>query len=288
MNNIYIFVILMLLFGVISCGTSGKSAGNIDKKSGLRIITVGGSVTETAYALGADEEIIGTDTSSIFPEKATKLPQVGYQRQLSAEGILSLKPTLVLTTSLAGIPTTLEQVENAGVKIEVVENQNSVEGTKSQIRQIAKVLNREEKGEILIKNLENDLADAKQCVEQLKVKPKILFIHARGGAVINVGGKKTAGDELIKLAGAENVINEFEDYKPLTAETIVSLKPDYILMPERSLESIGGIDGLQKLPGITDTPAGKNGKIITLNDLLLLGFTPRLGKSVKDLCGKLR
>ena len=163
---------------------------------------------------------------------------------------MSLKPTLVLATSLAGIPTAIEQIKNAGVDIKTIPNQSSVEGTKSQIEQIAKALNKEEKGKELIKILENDLSNAQKCADSIKNKPKVLFIHARGAAVINVGGAKTAGDEMIKLAGGQNVITEFDQYKPLTAETIVSVQPEFILIPERSLQSIGGKNGLMKLPGI--------------------------------------
>ncbi len=268
-----------------SDNSANVSAGSEDEK---RIVTVGGSVTETAYALGVEKEIVGTDTSSIYPEKATKLPQVGYQRQLSSEGVLSLKPTLVLASSLTGIPTAVEQIKNAGVKWETIPQKNSVEGTKNQIKQIAKALSKEEKGEELLKTLENDLNEAKKCSESFETKPKVLFIHARGAAVVNVGGAKTAGDEMIRLAGGENVITEFEQYKPLTAETIVSVSPEYILIPERSLQSIGGKDGLLKMPGITQTLAGKNEKIVSMDDLMLLGFTPRLGKAVKELCGKLQ
>jgi iron complex transport system substrate-binding protein len=280
-----LFFTLLLLNG---CGGGNESVEATINTDQPRIVTVGGSVTETAYALGADTEIVGTDTSSIYPEQATKLPQVGYQRQLSSEGVLSLKPTHVLATSLAGIPTAIEQIRNAGVKFETIPNDNSVEGTKAQIRQIGKALNRDRQSEELIARLEKDLAEAKTCVDALERKPKVLFIHARGAAVVNVGGAGTAGDEMIKLAGGENVITEFADYKPLTAETIVSVAPEVILIPERSLASIGGKEGLLKMPGISATPAGKNGRIIAMDDLLLLGFTPRLGKALNELCGKLR
>ncbi len=282
-----VLVIILAIFVCIFASCSANTEETADKGQ-KKVVTVGGSVTETAYALGAENEIVGTDTSSIYPKKATKLPQVGYQRQLSPEGVLSLKPNLVLTTSLAGNPTALEQIENAGVILEKVSNDNSVDGAKNQIRQIAQVLDRVERGEELVKTLESDLAKAKECVEARASKPKVLFIHARGAAVVNVAGIKTAGDEMIKLAGGLNVISEFEDYKPMTAETIVSTAPDFILMPERSLASIGGKEGLLKMPGISETPAGKTGRIITMDDLLLLGFSPRLGIAVNELCGKLR
>ncbi|MCB1025347.1 MAG: hemin ABC transporter substrate-binding protein [Acidobacteria bacterium] len=279
-----IFILVILPASCVSGSGVRSDAG------GRRIVTVGGSVTETAYALGADDEIIGTDTSSVFPEKATKLPQVGYQRRLSPEGVLSLKPTMLLTTSLAGTPTALNQIESAGVKVEKVANDNSVEGAKVQIRQIARVLDRVDKGDELIQRLDADLRKARECVDSLAAKPKpnVLFIHARGASVVNVAGLNTAGDEMIKLSGGVNVISEFEGYKPMTAETIVSVAPDLIVLPERSLASIGGKDGLLKMPGIAETPAGKTGRIVTIDDLLLLGFGPRLGIAINELCRKMR
>lgn len=274
-------VLLIFSFG---CGGETRNYGDPNE---VRLITIGGSVTETAFALGAGKNIVGTDTSSIFPEQAVKLPQVGYQRQLSAEGVLSLRPTLILATEEAGTPAAIRQIENAGVKVIKVPNDNSAEGARAQIRLIAETLDRTGAGEELVGALENDLKEANRCRETIGRRPKVLFIHARGGAMVNVAGTKTAGDEMIKLAGGENVITQFEGYKPLTAETIVSVQPDLILMPEKSLESIGGDEGLLKISGIGETPAGKNRRIITLDDLMLLGFGPRLGQAVKSLCEKL-
>ena len=115
-----------------------------------------------------------------------------------------------------------------------------------------------------------------------------MFIYARGSGTANVSGTKTPAAAMIELAGGENAISEYEGFKPLTSEGLINAAPDIILMPERGLQSIGGKGGLMKLAGIAETPAGKNGKIITMEDLMLLGFTPRVGKAVNELCQKLR
>lgn len=285
LGGIFLTIICVLFFSGCTAQPTTNTANNPNE---MRVVSVGGAVTETVFALGQEAKLVGTDTSSLFPESATRLPQVGYQRTLSAEGVLSLKPTLVLAMADTGPPTAIEQIESAGVKIVRVNGENTVEGAKTKIREIAEALNVESKGEELIKKLDADLSAARTCAESLTTKPKVLFIYARGAGAANVSGTKTSADAMINLAGGQNAVTEFENFKPLTPESLVAAQPDFILLPTRGLDSIGGIEGLLKLPGINETPAGKNRKIITVDDLVLLGFSPRLGEGVKELCGKLR
>lgn len=264
-------------------GTAPETTGN----NPGRIVSVGGAITETVYALGGGNSLVGTDTSSIFPEAATKLPQVGYQRQLSAEGVLSLKPSLVMVLPEAGPPAAIQQIENAGIKVLRINNESTVEGTKAKIRQIAEVLNRREKAEEIIKNLENEITTAEKAAAAKPTRPRVVFIYSRGNGSAQVGGTGTPADAMIKMAGGTNAVTEFSDYKPLTPEALVAAAPDVILLPERGLAAIGGIDAVLNLPGVSETPAGKNKKIVAIDDMLLLGFTPRLGQGVKELCEKI-
>lgn len=287
-NSVGGTILIVVCFMFLAGCTAQPEASSANNPNELRVVSVGGAVTETIFALGQEAKIVSTDTSSVFPEAATKLPQVGYQRTLSAEGVLSLKPHLVLATAEVGPPTAIEQIESAGVKFVKVNGKNTVEGAKTKIREIATALNVESKGEELIKKLDADLSDAKQCVESLTTKPQVLFIYARGAGAANVAGTKTAADAMITLAGGQNAVTEFENFKPLTPESLVAAQPDFILLPTRGLTALGGIEGLLKLPGIGETPAGKNRRIITVDDLVLLGFSPRLGEGIKELCEKLR
>lgn len=283
------FCKMLMLFICLSFFASCAAKPEAKQTNGeMKIVSVGGGVTETIYALGAENLLVGTDTSSVYPVEATKLPQVGYQRLLSAEGVLSLKPDLVLAVPEAGPPPVLSQIESAGVKLVKVNGENTIEGAKSKIREIAKAVNFQDKGEDLIKKLETDLEKSKQCAANLKTKPKVLFIYSRGSGAPQVGGTKNASDEMIKLAGGENAANDFEGFKPLTPEALVAIQPDVILLPTRGLQSLGGIDAVLKLPGIADTPAGKNRRIIELDDLLLLSFSPRVGEGILQLCEKLQ
>lgn len=279
-------LILMIASFLILSGCSSQPSSDSSEKSAQKIVSVGGAATEIVYALGEGDKVVGTDTSSLYPEAATKLPQVGYQRQLSAEGILSLNPSLVIVLPEAGPPTAIRQIENAGIKVLRVTNESTVEGTKTKIRQIAEALGKKEKGEELIETFENEMAEAEKIVATKSTKPKVVFIYSRGGGTAQVGGSNTPADAMIKMSGGANAV-DFADYKPLTPEALVASQPDVILLPTRGLASLGGIDAVLNLPGIKETPAGKNRRIITIDDMLLLGFTPRLGQGVKELCEKI-
>lgn len=278
-------LILMFASFLILSGCSAQPVSNSAEKT-QRIISVGGAATEIVYALGEGGKMVGTDTSSLYPEAATTLPQIGYQRQLSAEGVLSLNPSLVIVLPEAGPPNAIQQIENAGIKVLRVTNESSIDGTKAKIRQIAEALDKKEKGEEIIKTFENEMAEAEKIVAGKTTKPKVVFIYSRGGGTAQVGGGNTPADAMIKMSGGTNAV-DFSDYKPLTPEALVAAQPDVILMPTRGLASLGGIDAVLNLPGVAQTPAGKNRKIVTIDDMLLLGFTPRLGQGVKELCEKI-
>lgn len=281
-NRIGGAILLAVLF--LSACAKQSAETSSDK---VKIVTVGGAITEIVYALGAGEKLVGTDTSSVFPEAATKLPQVGYQRTISAEGVISMKPSLVLILPEAGPPAAIQQIESAGIKIVRINNESNVDGTKAKIRQIAEAINQKEKGEELIKTLETELSEAEKLAATKTDKPKVVFIYSRGGGAAQVGGKETPADAMIKMAGGTNPITEFSEYKPLTPEALVAAAPDVILLPTRALASFGGIESVLNLPGVRETPAGKNKRIVTVDDTLLLGFTPRLGQGVKELCEKI-
>ncbi len=280
------FAIVLCSAGLLSVGCASTAGSS--SIGDMRIVSVGGATTETIYALGSEASLVGTDTSSVYPEAAAKLPQVGYQRTLSAEGVISLKPTLVIISADAGPPPAIQQIENAGIKIARVNTDNTFEGTKAKIRQIAELLGKKDQGETLVSKLEGEMAEAERVVTSLERKRKVAFIFARGAGSPQVSGTGTPADAMIKLAGGANAITEFELYKPLTAEALVAAQPEVILLPARGLEAMGGVDAVLALPGVADTPAGKNRKIVSVDDVLLLGFSPRLGLAVKELSEKIK
>jgi iron complex transport system substrate-binding protein len=249
-----------------------------------RLITAGGGITEIVYALGMGNRVVGVDSSSVFPDEATHLPQVGYARMLSPEGLLSLRPTKLITSDEAGPESALAQLETSGVCISKLETKYDVDATVQRIEEIAEILGDEEKAKPVVSALRADIEKAHVLVANAKSKPKVLFIYARSGGILNVSGTDTAASAMIELAGGSNAVTGYAGYKPLTAEAAVSVAPDVILVTTRGLAEAGGIAGLLSHPGLALTPAGKNRRVVAMEDLYLLGFGPRLGRAVQDLC----
>ncbi|MDD9946301.1 MAG: hemin ABC transporter substrate-binding protein [Myxococcales bacterium] len=246
-----------------------------------RVIAVGGGVTEIVYALGAADHLVGVDTSSVYPEAATHLPQVGYQRRLSAEGVLALTPTLVVASTDAGPAPAVAQIVSAGVPVLQATADHTIDGAKRRIRTLAQALGRTPAGERLVEALDEELATAVSGRPQ--DAPEVLFIYARGHGTVNVAGRDTAADEMIRLAGAHNAVTAYDGYKPLTSEAAVAAAPDVILLPSRGVESLGGAASVLELPGLSLTPAGKARRVVQMDDLMLLGFGPRTGRAVSEL-----
>lgn len=252
-----------------------------------RIVSAAGAITETIYALGAQNELVAVDVSSVFPAEANALPKIGYARQLSAEGILGMNPSVLFVSEDAGPPEVLKQLADAKVKVVTLSNKHTPEAAAERIIQIGDAIGRKAEAEKLAAKLNEEVAAAKVVADTVTTRPKVMFIYARGGGVMNVSGTGTSADAIIALAGGVNAVKEYENYKPLTAEGAVTAAPDFILVTTRGLEASGGQEGLLKQPGLALTPAGQNGRIVVMDDLYLLGFGPRLGQATKELCEKL-
>ncbi|MYC97175.1 MAG: hemin ABC transporter substrate-binding protein [Caldilineaceae bacterium SB0661_bin_32] len=253
-----------------------------------RIVTLGGTVTEIVFALGSGDNVVAVDSSSSYPAQVSDLPQVGYQRRLSAEGVLALDPSLILATTEAGPSEAIQHLRDTGVDVLLLESDDSVEGVAEKIRGFAKALGREAEGESLVVRLEADLAQARSYVQSAESQPRVLFIYARGAGAVSVSGQGTGAHTMIQLAGGENAIEGFEGYRPLTAEAALAAAPDVILMFTSGLQSLGGQDDLLEVPGIAQTPAAQNGRIVAMDGLFLLNFGPRMGQAVLDLAKQIR
>lgn len=248
-----------------------------------RLITIDGSVTEIVFALGAGDQVVARDDSSLYPLQVNALESVGYVRQLSAEPVLALNPSLIITTTSVGPQEAVDQLTASGVTFLVVPAATTIEEVVANVETIAAALGRESEGAALVARIEGDYAAAQSLQASVTTRPRVMFIYARGAGAISVAGTNTSADAMIKLAGAENAVTDYEGYKPITAEAVVSSAPDVILMMTGGLESIGGVDGLLEQPGIAQTPAGESRRVVAMEDLYLLGFSTRTGTAALDL-----
>jgi iron complex transport system substrate-binding protein len=252
------------------------------------VVIIGGALTEIVYALGAEHRIAGTDTTAIYPPAALATPKVGYQRALSAEGVLSLRPKIVIAASEAGPQAALTQIRQAGVTVDLFPAEHSAEQVLENVGRIAKILAIPKEGAAFQAKMRQALDQMRDFVSGLSGrKPKVLFLLAHG-ATPQVSGVGTAAHAMIELAGGENAVTSYTGYRPLTAEGVVTAAPDVILISEQGIDAQGGVEGLLKRPGLALTPAGQAKRIVKMDALQLLGFGPRLPQTVMQLAKALR
>lgn len=242
-----------------------------------KIVTLSGAITETVAALGKSSEIVGRDVTSTFPADltATDLGHVG--RGMTVEGVMATNPTLVIALEKEAGSEVLTKVKESGIKTEFVPQEYSVEGAKNLIKSVANLIGSTEFQPLLDK-IDSDMAQ----VQPIEKKPKVLFIYSRANMLM-VAGAKTPMEAIINLAGGESAVTEFEEFKPLTPESLIQANPDVILMFDKGVEGLGGLEAVLKVPGVEQTNAGKNKKIISLDGGLLTNFGPRTGEAALEL-----
>ena len=249
-----------------------------------RVVSVGGAVTEIVFGLGLSDRIVAVDSTSRYPDATAAKPKVGYMRQLGAEPILALDPSLVLAVEDAGPPETLDQIREAGVPVILVPDKSSPEGVIEKITLVAEILGEPEKGQAYAMRFRTEMQEASSLVASVISRPRVLFLLTVGsGGAPLAAGRSTSAAGIIELAGGINVVEAFEGYRPLSPEAAVAAAPEVILMTEQSLGALGGEEGLRGIPEIALTPAGQQGRVVALDGLLLLGFGPRTAVAVTEL-----
>lgn len=248
-----------------------------------RIITLSGALTETVDALGFGKSIVAVDVTSIYPAYVAALPKVSKNRTVSAEGLISFKPDLVLAPEGSVSKEIAYQLQSAGINLVNIKQDFSVNGSVAFIKAVAAALQMPAKGEALAKQTLAKVNKALADVKKSNKTPKVLFIYARGTGVMLVAGQNTNIDAIISLAGGKNAAQGFDNFKPYTTESLIEANPDVILMFDFGLSSLGGADAVLKMPGVAQTNAGKNKKIVQMDGELLINFSVRLDQAITGL-----
>ncbi len=267
---------LMLLACLAAAGAHAQNAPR-------RVVCIGGALTEIVYALGAADRLVAVDTTSVFPAAARNLPQVGYQRTLSAEGILAQTPDLVIATADAGPQAALRQIRDAGVKVEPVPVGYSPQALDEKVKRVAAALGAQPQGEALLRQIAQGWQRLHGRIAASGKRTRVLFILAHGGPAVMVAGRDTAAHAMIELAGGINVAADTTGYKALSPEAVAGAAPDVILITDEGIEAVGGRDRLLAKAGLSQTPAARQGRVVAMNALLLLGFGPRTPEAAEQL-----
>lgn len=252
-------------------------------KDAERIVAIGGTVTEIIYALGEGDRVVAVDTTSLYPPEATSKPNIGYVRQISAEGVLSQKPDLIIAESGAGPVDSINILKASGLAFASIPSPPDTAAIPEKIRAVGRAIGQADKAEELAKTVE---ANLKAVDDKVKAatgpKKKVLFALSLANGRVMAAGNNSSADAMIRLAGGENAVSTIDGYKPLTDEAVIAAAPDVVLVMSGGAQHLTA-DQAFALPALAATPAGRNKAFLTMDGLYLLGLGPRAAAAATEL-----
>ena len=279
--NITFFKSLLLILLLL---ISNVHANCNKAKNSNSIVVAGGSITEIIYFLNLQNKLVGVDVTSNYPLTAKKLPSIGYIRNLSIEGLLSLKPNLILAEESIGPPIIVKQLNKTSVEFRIIKNNYTIDGINEKFLCISKILDVNIKNNIDYKKFVNNVKKLKSFVKNNnKEKKDILLILMMKGTSPIIAGKNTSGHGFIKMIGQNNSMGKVSGWKPVSSEQILIANPDYIIVTKRALKDFTSIEKFLKLPGISSTKAAKNKNVFIKDGMSLLGYGPRTINVAKEI-----
>lgn len=280
----------LLLGGVaFATGVTVHDARNRDVTIGdpARIVSIGGAITEILYALGFEDRLAGVDATSLYPAAALRdKPNVGYMRQLSAEGVLGLNPSLVLAVQGSGPKETMDVLEAAKVPLVLVPETFSEQGLLDKIRLVGHAMDADRRAECLTAAVTNDLTQLRELRSKVIRPVRVMFVMSLLNGRAMAAGQKTAANEIIALAGGVNAIDSYDGYKIVNDEAIIAARPDVVLSIQRGKDSVEA-ETVYLHPAFALTPVAANKGFVSMEGLYLLGFGPRTAAAARDLSLKL-
>ncbi|MBA3448105.1 MAG: ABC transporter substrate-binding protein [Pseudaminobacter sp.] len=260
-------------------------AGDVSHTS--RLVAIGSSVTEIIYALGLENRLVARDSTSLFPQAALSLPDVGYMRQLSPEGVLSVGPDAIVAVEGSGPPETIDVLKKAGVPLVTIPESFDRAGILEKISWVGAALGETARAGELAAKVDAELLAAEKATSDIEERKRVLFVLSMQGGKILASGQGTAADGMIRLAGGINAVSGFDGYKQLADEAVIEARPDLVLMMDR-----GGGPGVAEADllasaALAATPAGQAKNLVRMDGLYLLGFGPRTASAVRDLSAAL-
>lgn len=278
----FLTAIWVALFGAfVAWQVSPENAARADNPHS-RILSIGHSVTEIVYALGEGHTLVARDSTSRFPPEANQLPNVGYMRALSAEGVLSVEPDLILASEGAGPKEVVDVIRAAGIAFVDVPTGFTPEAITEKIRVVGAALNVPDRADTLAAAVQADIALAQGAapVDQPK---RVMFLMSAAGGKLIAAGQDTEADAIIRLSGAANAVTGFTGYKTLEDEAAAAAVPDVILMMDRAGLQHATASELFALPALATSPAAANNALIKVDGAKVLGFGPRTAEAIREL-----
>jgi iron complex transport system substrate-binding protein len=280
-----IFFGLSLPLVILSCGRFSNK--DVNGKKDMRIVCVSKQLNEMIFALGKGHNIVAVDLSSVYPDSVKLLPNVGYHRMLSAEGILSMNPDLVMHDYNIGPDNVLPQIEKAGLNIKAYHPGKTVDSAKILLKNLGEFFGVPEKADSINKKLDADLAIAKDALDALHIKDTVSVMIIQFGRANNnyfvMSGRGGVPDEMIRMAGGKPSHYDAKGAKQISAEAIAEANPDVIIATDYGFDRMGSIEKFKTVAGVGLTNAAKNNRIYRYEEHDMVYFGPRTGKNVITL-----
>ncbi|WP_306366045.1 hemin ABC transporter substrate-binding protein [Nocardiopsis sp. CC223A] len=255
-----------------------------------RILPLTGGLAEIVFTLGLGDRVVGRDVAATFDE-AADLPVVTSGHEVSAESVLALEPTVILADTQTGPPEAIEQIQRSGIPVVIVEEAWSFDEMYPRFERVARALGVPAAGTALVERTQTQMADVREDSAEAVGSPLVAFLYLRGTAgVYLIGGPGSGADAMLAEVGARDAGVEMgltEPFTPITGEALIAAQPDVILVMTKGLESVGGVDGLVEIPGVAQTPAGRDRAVIDFEDGVLLNFGPRTPQVIAALAEEL-
>lgn len=274
----------LLLLMVISCKTK-KQEETFNPANAKRIVSVSKQLTEMMFALGKGKDIVACDLTSSYPDNAKLLPKVGYHRLLSTEGIVSMRPDIVIYSQNIGPVTVIPQLQQVGVRCKEFFESNTLDSAQLLLNALGNYFGVSAVADSLNHQLQQQMqvvyAAQKQCVDT----PKVMVIQF--GQANNVyfvmSGRNSPADAMIRMAMGKPAVYQAKGASQLSAEAIAAANPDIIIVTDFGFEKLGGIEGVKKLPGVALTNAAKKSNIYRFNEHDIVYFGPRSAGNILSL-----
>lgn len=268
------------LLATTLCGPASNLRADEDAPA---VITIGSAVTEIVYELGKAEVILGRDSTSVYPPEVLDLPDIGYMRALSSEGVLSVGPTLILASEGAGPPETIDVLKSTGIAYVEIPVGFTADAIARKIRIIGDALGVADRAATLSEQVRADVAEAQSNSAPEGKARRVMFLLSAAGGRLIAAGSNTAADSVIVLAGGVNAVEGYEGYKPITDEAVTAAAPEVIVMMSRSGQHAASADDLFDLPSLASTPAADSKSLLKIDGAKMLGFGPRTAEAVREL-----
>tara|TARA_Y100000766_G_scaffold183247_1_gene157210 strand:+ start:104 stop:982 length:879 start_codon:yes stop_codon:yes gene_type:complete len=250
-----------------------------------RIVSIGSSITEIIYFLNSQDQIIAIDITSNFPEDAKKFPSVGYIRNLSAEGLLSTNPSIIISEDDIGPKNIIKQIQDTKTELRIIPEEQTLNGIIQKIQCVGNIIGQQKEAEEKISSEINPVINKIKEIKKEKdlSNIKIMMILSTEGNSTVVAGANTSGDSFIKMLGATNIFESINGWKAVTAETILLKNPDYIIIPEKDLHKQSNVNTISENMILKETNAGKNNGYIIKDGMAILGYGPRTIFTLMDV-----